>query len=163
MSGSVNTVILIGRLGGDPEVRSTQGGQIATLTVATSESWKDKDSGERKEKTEWNRVVLYDERLVEVAQKYLRKGSKVYLKGSLATRKWTDQQGQERVTTEVVLQRYRGELVMLDEPGRGNGAGHAPQPSAPPQRPQNPRQTAQGYGQRRQPEVQEDLDDSIPF
>jgi single-strand DNA-binding protein len=111
MSGSVNRVILIGNLGKDPEVRSTKGGKIANLSVATSESWRDKASGERMERTEWNRVVIFNERLVEIAEKYLRKGSKVYVEGSLQTRKWTDQGGAERYSTEVVLNQYRGELI----------------------------------------------------
>src|SRR5919201_5755401 len=122
MAGSVNKVILVGNLGRDPEIRSFQnGGRVANLSVATSETWRDKQSGERKEKTEWHRVAIFNERLVEVAEKYLRKGSKVYIEGQLQTRKWTDQSGQERYTTEVVLQRFRGELTMLD--GRGGGEG----------------------------------------
>ncbi|HZT86981.1 MAG TPA: single-stranded DNA-binding protein [Stellaceae bacterium] len=124
MAGSVNKVILVGNLGRDPEIRSTQGGtRVAQLSLATSESWRDKMSGERKERTEWHRVVLFNERLVEVAEKYLRKGSKVYVEGALQTRKWTDNSGQERYTTEVVLQGFRGELTMLDGAGgRGGGA-----------------------------------------
>ena len=127
MAGSVNKVILVGNLGRDPEIRSTQDGQrIATLNLATSESWRDRVSGERKEKTEWHRVVIFNERLVEVAEKYLRKGSKIYVEGQLQTRKWQDQQGQERYTTEVALQRFRGELTMLDGAGgRSGGAGAA--------------------------------------
>ena len=122
MAGSVNKVILVGNLGRDPEIRSTQDGtRIANLSVATSESWRDRNSGERRERTEWHRVVIFNERLSEVAEKYLRKGSKVYLEGQLQTRKWTDQSGQERYTTEVVLQRFRGELTMLD--GRQDGGG----------------------------------------
>lgn len=121
MAGSVNKVILVGNLGRDPEVRnSADGMKIVQLSVATSESWKDKTSGERKDKTEWHRVVVFNERLADVCEKYLRKGSKVYLEGQLQTRKWTDQQGQEKYTTEVVLQRYRGELTMLDAKG-GDG------------------------------------------
>jgi single-strand DNA-binding protein len=115
MAGSVNKVILIGNLGRDPEMRSTQDGtRIATLNIATSESWRDRASGERKEKVEWNRVVIFNERLTEIAEKYLRKGSKIYVEGQLQTRKWTDQQGQERYTTEIVLSRFKGELTMLD-------------------------------------------------
>lgn len=122
MAGSVNKVILVGNLGRDPEIRSTQDGtQIATLSLATSESWRDRASGERKERTEWHRVVIFNENLVKIAQSYLKKGSKVYLEGSLQTRKWTDQSGQEKYTTEVVLARYRGELTMLD--GRGGEGG----------------------------------------
>jgi single-strand DNA-binding protein len=124
MAGSVNKVILIGNLGRDPEFRSTQDGQrIATFSLATSENWRDKSSGERRERTEWHRIVVFNERLVEVIEKYVKKGSKLYLEGSLQTRKWTDQGGQERYTTEVVLQRFRGELVMLDSRGGGGGAG----------------------------------------
>jgi len=122
MAGSVNKVILVGNLGRDPEVRSTQDGtKVANLSLATSESWRDKNSGERRERTEWHRVAIFNERLVDVAEKYLKKGSKIYIEGQLQTRKWTDQSGQERYTTEVVLSRFRGELTMLD--GRGAGAG----------------------------------------
>jgi single-strand DNA-binding protein len=123
MAGSVNKVILIGNLGRDPEVRSMQnGGRVANLSVATSETWKDRQSGERREKTEWHRVVIFDDNLVDIAEKYLRKGSKVYLEGQLQTRKWTDQSGQDRYTTEVVLQRFRSTLTMLDSRGEG-GSG----------------------------------------
>ncbi len=115
MAGSVNKVILVGNLGRDPEMRSMQSGaRLATLSVATSESWRDRESGERRDKTEWHRVVIFDEKLVEIAEKYLQKGSKVYLEGQLQTRKWSDQSGQEKYTTEVVLQRFRGTLTMLD-------------------------------------------------
>ncbi|MDJ0611285.1 MAG: single-stranded DNA-binding protein [Kiloniellales bacterium] len=121
MSGSVNKVILVGNLGRDPEIRSLQdGNRVANLSVATSETWRDRQSGERRERTEWHRVVIFNDRLLDVAEKYLRKGSKVYLEGQLQTRKWTGQDGQERYTTEVVLQRFRGELTMLDS--RGGGA-----------------------------------------
>jgi single-strand DNA-binding protein len=124
MAGSVNKVILVGNLGRDPEIRSTNDGmRIAQLNLATSENWRDRVSGERKERTEWHRVVIFNERLAEVAEKYLRKGSKVYVEGQLQTRKWQDQQGQERYTTEVVLTRFRGELTMLDGAGGGRGAG----------------------------------------
>src|SRR3972149_5179947 len=124
MAGSVNKAILIGDLGRDPEIRSLQdGNRVANLSVATSESWRDKSSGERRERTEWHRVVIFNERLVEVAEKYLHKGSKIYLEGQLQTRKWTDQSGAEKYTTEVVLQRFRGELTMLDSRGAGAGAG----------------------------------------
>jgi len=122
MAGSVNKVILIGNLGRDPEIRSfANGGRVANLSVATSETWRDKQSGERKERTEWHRVAIFNERLVELAEKYLRKGSKIYLEGQLETRKWTDQSGAEKYTTEVVLRQFRGELTMLD--GRAGGAG----------------------------------------
>jgi single-strand DNA-binding protein len=122
MAGSINKVILVGNLGRDPEIRSTgEGVRIANLALATSETWRDRNSGERKERTEWHRVVIFNERLVEIAEKYLRKGSKIYVEGALQTRKWTDNQGQERYSTEVVLQRFRGELTMLDG-ARGGGA-----------------------------------------
>jgi single-strand DNA-binding protein len=122
MAGSINKVILVGNLGRDPEIRSTNDGmRIANLALATSETWRDRSSGERKERTEWHRVVIFNERLVEIAEKYLRKGSKIYVEGALQTRKWTDNQGQERYSTEVVLQRFRGELTMLDG-ARGGGA-----------------------------------------
>jgi single-strand DNA-binding protein len=124
MAGSVNKVILIGNLGRDPEIRTTQDGtKVANLSVATSENWRDKNSGERKEKTEWHRVVVFNDRLVDVIEKYLKKGATVYLEGALQTRKWTDQSGQEKYTTEIVLQRYRGELTMLGGRGGGGGGG----------------------------------------
>src|SRR4051812_24184149 len=126
MAGSVNKVILVGNLGRDPEIRSTQDGtRIASLNLATSESWRDRASGERKERTEWHRVAIFNDRLVELAEKYLRKGSKLYVEGQLQTRKWTDQQGQERYTTEIVLSRFRGELTMLDGAGGAGGRGGA--------------------------------------
>ena len=168
MAGSVNKVILVGNLGRDPEVRSTQDGtRIVNFTLATSESWRDKMSGERKERTEWHRVVIFNERLGEVAEKYLRKGSKVYLEGALQTRKWTDNSGQERYTTEVVLQRFRGELTMLDgarggmgsapieggfDEEYGNGGGFAVEPTA--ARPAAPARVRTPV---------DDLDDDIPF
>jgi single-strand DNA-binding protein len=124
MAGSVNKVILVGNLGRDPEIRTMQsGGKVAQLSLATSESWRDKNSGERQEKTEWHRVVIFDDRLVDVVEKYLKKGQKVYVEGQLQTRKWTDNQGQERYTTEVVLQRFRGELTMLSGREGGGGGG----------------------------------------
>ncbi|WP_138380012.1 single-stranded DNA-binding protein [Luteithermobacter gelatinilyticus] len=124
MAGSVNKVILVGNLGRDPEVRHTQDGSpVVTLSLATSESWKDRITGERKERTEWHRVVIFNEALCRVAEQYLRKGSKIYVEGALQTRKWTDQQGVEKYTTEVVLQKYRGELTMLDSKGEGGGYG----------------------------------------
>ncbi|MDE0175141.1 MAG: single-stranded DNA-binding protein [Defluviicoccus sp.] len=124
MAGSVNKVILVGNLGRDPEVRHTNDGNpIVNLSVATSEQWRDRNSGERRERTEWHRVVIFDERLGEVAQKYLHKGSKVYLEGQIQTRKWTDQQGQDRYTTEVVLGRFRSVLTMLDSRGDSGGGG----------------------------------------
>jgi len=122
MAGSVNKVILIGNLGRDPEVRTfPSGGKVVNLRIATSENWRDRNTGERKERTEWHSVAIFSEPLVRVAEQYLRKGSKVYLEGALQTRKWQDQSGQDRYTTEIVLQRFRGELTLLD--GRGEGGG----------------------------------------
>jgi len=122
MSGSVNKVILVGNLGKDPEVRTlNDGSRVANLSVATSDAWRDKVTGERKDRTEWHRVVVFNDKLVEILEKYTRKGSKVFLEGQLQTRKWTDQSGQEKYSTEVVLQKYRGELTLLD--GRGDGQG----------------------------------------
>src|SRR4029078_3600908 len=122
MAGSVNKVILVGNLGRDPEVRSMQDGRnMVNMSVATSDTWRDRQTGERKERTEWHRVVIFNEKLAEVAQKYVRKGSTIYVEGQLATRKWTDQSGQERYTTEVVVPRFGGALTMLD--GRGDGGG----------------------------------------
>ena len=155
MAGSVNKVILVGNLGRDPEVRTMQDGNpVVNLSVATSENWRDKTSGERREKTEWHRVVIFNDRLGDVAQKYLRKGSKVYLEGQLQTRKWTDQSGVEKYSTEVVLQRYRGELTMLDSRSEGGGAyeqgGDFGDPSS---APATATATAGGA----------DIDDEIPF
>lgn len=124
MAGSVNKVILVGNLGKDPEVRNTQSGsKIVNLTIATSETWNDRQSGERKERTEWHRVVIFNDRLGDVAERFLRKGRKVYLEGELRTRKWTDQSGQERYTTEVTIDRFRGELVLLDSNRSGGDEG----------------------------------------
>ena len=124
MAGSVNKVILVGNLGRDPESRSFQnGGKVVNLRIATSESWKDKNSGERKEKTEWHSVAIFNENLGNVAERYLRKGSKVYIEGQLQTRKWQDQQGQDKYSTEIVLQGFNGVLTMLDGPGGGQGGG----------------------------------------
>lgn len=143
---SVNKVILVGNLGRDPEVRAMQSGdKVCNLSVATAERWKDKNSGEMQEKTEWHRVVIFDQKIAEVAEKYLSKGSKVYLEGQLQTRKWTDQSGTEKYTTEVVLQRFRGELVMLDGP-----KGQQDRPSA-----NKPQGQEMSGG--------DDLNDEIPF
>jgi single-strand DNA-binding protein len=129
MAGSVNKVILIGNLGKDPEVRRTQDGRpIVNLTVATSETWRDKNTSERKERTEWHRVVIFNEGLCKVAEQYLKKGSKVYLEGQLQTRKWQDQQGQDRYSTEVVLQGFNSQLTMLDRAGAGAGSGGGDSP-----------------------------------
>ena len=159
MAGSVNKVILVGNLGRDPEVRHTgDGNPIVNLSVATSETWRDKGSGERKERTEWHRVVIFNERLGEVAQKYLKKGAKVYIEGQLQTRKWQDQSGQERYTTEVVLGRFRGELTMLDGRGdsSGMGEGGSDYEAAPAPR-------AGGAGRGVPVPAGGDLDDEIPF
>ncbi len=123
MAGSVNKVILVGNLGRDPEVRTlNNGGKVVQLNLATSETWRDKQSGDRQERTEWHKVVIFNENLADVAERFLRKGSKVYVEGQLQTRKYTDKDGAEKYTTEVVLQRYRGELTMLDGKGEGGGA-----------------------------------------
>ena len=122
MAGSVNKVILVGNLGADPEIRRLNSGDpVVNIRIATSESWRDKTSGERKEKTEWHNVVIFNDQIAKVAEQYLKKGMKVYVEGQLQTRKWTDQQGQDRYTTEVVLQKFRGELHMLDSRGEGGG------------------------------------------
>ena len=132
MAGSVNKVILVGNLGRDPEIRSTQDGmRIANLAVATSETWRDKMSGERKERTEWHNVVIFNENLGKVAEQYCKKGTKVYVEGQLQTRKWQDQSGADRYTTEVVLQRFRGELQLLDSRGGGEGRDSFPEEGAP--------------------------------
>jgi single-strand DNA-binding protein len=127
MAGSVNKVILVGNLGKDPEVRNSQNGaKIVSFPLATSDTWNDRASGERRERTEWHRIVIFNERLADVAERFLRKGRKVYVEGSLQTRKWTDQGGQERFTTEVVIDRFRGELTLLDsrQDGEGGGGGY---------------------------------------
>jgi len=122
MAGSVNKVILVGNLGADPEIRRLNSGDpVVNLRIATSESWRDKSSGERREKTEWHNVVIFNDNLAKVAEQYLKKGMKVYIEGQIQTRKWQDQQGQDRYTTEVVLQKFRGELQMLDTRGEGGG------------------------------------------
>ena len=159
MAGSVNKVILIGNLGRDPEVRHAQDGtKIVTLNLATSESWKDRQTGEKREKTEWHRVVLFNDRIAEVAERYLKKGSKVYIEGSLQTRKWTDQAGQEKYTTEIVIGKFKGELTMLEGSGSGRGGndgetdgGSAGQGRAP---------ATAGAGSW---EAGADMDDEIPF
>ena len=172
MSGSLNKVILIGRLGNDPQISSLNSGdKVANLSLATSERWKDRNTGEQRERTEWHRVVIFNEHLVRIAEQYLRKGSLIYIEGQLQTRKWTDQAGVEKYTTEIVLQRYRGELNMLG--GRGDnegGASASPSPASsdrasttenigentaenasPQQRPSTP------------PPMGNDLDDDVPF
>ncbi|MBM3521059.1 MAG: single-stranded DNA-binding protein [Alphaproteobacteria bacterium] len=160
MAGSVNKVILVGNLGRDPEVRHTQDGKpIVNLSLATSESWRDRNTGERKEKTEWHRVVIFNENLAKVAEQYLKKGSTVYIEGQLQTRKYTDKDGQEKYSTEVVLQNYRGELTMLGgRPGGGESAGASAGgddfgSSSPMERPKGAK--AQSFSR--------DLDDEVPF
>ena len=151
MAGSVNKVILVGNLGRDPEVRRlTSGDPVVNLSVATSESWRDKASGERKEKTEWHRVVIFNENIAKVAEQYLRKGSKVYLEGQLQTRKYTDKDGAEKYSTEIVLQRFRGELVMLDGRSEGGGA-------------ERERPALVGASEGSRSFQRDDLDDEIPF
>ena len=163
MAGSVNKVILVGNLGADPEIRRTQDGRpIANLRVATSESWRDKATGERKEKTEWHRVVIFNEGLCKIAEQYLKKGAKVYLEGALQTRKWQDQSGQDRYSTEVVLQGFNSQLTMLDRAGGGGSGDFAGDESggdfgaSGPSAPRKPAMaSAGGKGG--------DLDDEIPF
>ncbi len=165
MAGSVNKVILVGNLGRDPEVRSTQdGSKIVNLSIATSERWKDRNTGEQRERTEWHRVVIFNENLGRIAEQYLRKGSNCYIEGQLQTRKWTDQQGAEKYTTEVVLQRYRGELTLLGGRGDSGGFGGADQvgydaPSA------SGGMAPAGSGQSSPPPMRDsnDMDDDIPF
>jgi len=166
MAGSVNKVILIGNLGADPEIRRTQDGRpIANLRVATSETWRDKATGERKEKTEWHRVVIFNEALCKVVEQYLKKGSKVYLEGALQTRKWQDQSGQDRYSTEVVLQGFNSQLTMLDKAGGGGGdfAGNESSGgdfgSSGPGAARKPAMAGAGGGSGRSG----DLDDEIPF
>ena len=160
MSGSVNKVILVGNLGRDPEIRSMQSGdKVCNLSVATSERWRDRNTGDMNEKTEWHRVVVFDQKLVEVAEKYLQKGAKIFLEGQLQTRKWTDQSGQEKYTTEVVLQRFRGEMVMLDSRGGGQGQGGG-YDSAPDYGGGQPAMAAAAGGGMG---GGDDLDDEIPF
>jgi single-strand DNA-binding protein len=161
MAGSVNKVILVGNLGKDPEVRHTQDGRaIVNLSVATSENWKDKQTGERKERTEWHRVVIFNENLAKIAEQYLKKGAKVYLEGQLQTRKYTDKDGVEKYSTEVVLQQYRGELTMLDARGGGGESGFANGgdsfgQSSPMERPRSGAGKPQNFAR--------DLDDEVPF
>ena len=151
MAGSVNKVIIVGNVGRDPEARNTQeGGKVVNLSVATSESWTNKSSGQRQERTEWHRVVIFNEHLAKVAEDYLRKGSSVYIEGQLQTRKWTDQKGQDRYTTEVVLQRYRGELTLRgSKPDNEAGAGEY--------------RRASGGGADPNAGTPGDLNDEIPF
>ena len=155
MAGSVNKVILVGNLGRDPEVRYSQDGtKIVNFSMATSETWRDRQTGDRREKTEWHRVVIFNERLADVAEKYLHKGSKVYIEGALQTRKWTGSDGQERTTTEVALSRFRGELTMLDSRGQ-EGAAPAGEPEFAGE--------SQASDEAAPAAPATDLDDEIPF
>lgn len=180
MAGSVNKVILVGNLGRDPEIRSLPSGdRLAQFSVATSDSWRDRETGERRERTEWHRVVVFNPHLSEVAERFLRKGSKVYIEGALQTRKWQDQSGADRYSTEIVLQRFRGELQMLDRAGGGDGYGDGPPPHGEPagrtgatetggSRAGGPRYGEDGgdgggYAISPAPAMGEDLDDDIPF
>ncbi len=164
MAGSVNKVILVGNLGKDPEVRTTQAGmKIVNFTLATSESWNDKASGERKEKTEWHRVVIFNERLGDVAERFLRKGRKVYVEGALQTRKWTDQSGAEKYTTEVVIERFRGDLTLLDSARSEEGASGAAGLAAPAPLAARRRAARRDAGRRPGRRQGGDLDDEIPF
>ena len=168
MAGSVNKVILVGNLGRDPEVRHTQNNQkVVNLRIATSERWRDRASGENRERTEWHSVVIFNENLADIAERYLRKGSSVYVEGQLQTRKWTDQSGQDRYTTEVVLSRFKGELTLLGGRGDAGGdpvgdyggddmGGGSPRPTA-------PRGPAGGQGRGRPSSLADELDDDIPF
>jgi single-strand DNA-binding protein len=164
MAGSINKVILVGNLGKDPEIRRTQDGRpIANLRVATSETWRDKTTGEKRERTEWHSVVIFSEGLCRVAEQYLRKGSKVYLEGQLQTRKWQTQDGQERYSTEVVLQNFSSQMVLLDRPGGGAGAGAGGM-----QEDDYPGYTASGDGggigrSAAKPVFDKKVDDEIPF
>ena len=164
MAGSVNKVILVGNLGKDPEIRRTQDGRpIANLSIATSETWRDKGTGERKEKTEWHRVVIFSEPLCKIVEQYLKKGAKVYIEGALQTRKWTDQSGVEKYSTEVVLQGFNSTLTMLDGRSGGGAAASAPTMAAATSAPvgrsaRAPRRAVAAGGGRNN-----DMDDDIPF
>jgi single-strand DNA-binding protein len=163
MAGSVNKVILVGNLGADPEVRRLNSGDpVVNLRIATSEQWRDKSTGERREKTEWHNVVIFNDNLAKIAENYLKKGAKVYLEGQLQTRKWQDRDGNDRYTTEVVLQKFRGELTMLDGKGEGGGGGRSGGYD------QMDDRSGGGGGQRQMDKPREDfssdtLDDDIPF
>jgi single-strand DNA-binding protein len=165
MAGSVNKVILVGNVGADPEIRRTQDGRpIANIRLATSETWRDKNTGERKEKTEWHRVVIFNEGLCKVVEQYVKKGSKLYIEGALQTRKWQDQSGQDRYSTEVVLQGFNSVLTMLDRAGGGGGSDFgsdddfgASGPSGGGGRARQPAMAGGGGGRRN------DMDDEIPF
>ncbi|WP_313444533.1 single-stranded DNA-binding protein [Brevundimonas sp.] len=150
--GSINKVILVGNLGRDPEIRSMPNGdRIANLSIATSETWRDKSSGERKEKTEWHRVVIFNDNIVKVVENYVKKGSTVYIEGALQTRKWTDQQGVEKYSTEIVVSRFKGELTMLGGRPEGGSSGGSSD------------DYSQGFSTGRAPKESYDLNDDIPF
>ena len=162
MAGSVNKVILIGNLGADPEIRTLNSGdRVANLRIATSETWRDRGTGERREKTEWHRVVVFNENIVKVCEQYLRKGSKVYVEGAIQTRKWTDQQNQERYSTEIVLQKFRGELTMIGGRGEGASAGGGGDDYGSSSGFQPAGGRTQGAGPKES--YSADLDDEIPF
>ena len=170
MAGSVNKVILIGNLGKDPEVRTMQnGGKVVSFSIATSETWNDKASGERKEKTQWHRIVIFNDRIGDVAERFLKKGAKVYVEGALESRKFTDKDGAEREITEVVLKAFRGELTMLDgrSEGEGGGGGFAPRERAPARAAAGGAAAGERPAQRGPswdaPKRGNDLDDDIPF
>jgi single-strand DNA-binding protein len=163
MAGSLNKVMIIGNLGNDPDIRSMQnGGRVCNLSIATSDTWKDKNTGERREKTEWHRVTIFNEGIVSVCENYLKKGSKVFIEGSLETRKWQDQNGQDRYTTEIVLKPYNGNLTMLDSRNDNSGGGYQQQ-----QRQVSNQQGGGNFGggqqQAAQAQVHDDFEDDIPF
>jgi len=164
MAGSVNKVILVGNLGKDPESRTMQnGGKVVSFSLATSESWTDKGSGERKDKTQWHRVVIFNEKLGEIAERYLKKGSKAYVEGSIESRKYTDKDGGERDITEVVLSRFRGELTLLDSRGGDGGEGGGSYRSEVSRAPARAAEPARGGPSWEPPGGGNDLDDEIPF
>lgn len=173
MAGSVNKVILVGNLGADPEIRRmSSGDQVASFRIATSESWRDRNSGERKERTEWTNVVIFNDNLVKVVEQYVKKGAKLYIEGQLQTRKWQDQNGNDRYTTEVVLQKYRGELQMLDSRGDGSSAGRSDNYSAGGYNNRNNNNSSDDNGfndnnnysnQGGNSNFSRDLDDEVPF
>jgi single-strand DNA-binding protein len=163
MAGGVNKVILVGNLGKDPEVRTTQdGSKIVNLSLATSETWRDKNSGERKERTEWHHIVIFNERIGDVAERFLRKGRKIYIEGSLQTRKWTDQSGQNRHSTEVVIGRFKGELVLLDS-GQGEAGDSAASRDQAPAMASAPQDVGPEGKPKRGSNIPYDLNDDIQF
>ncbi len=164
MAGSVNKVILVGNLGKDPEIRfMPDGGKVASFSIATSESWKDKASGERRDKTEWHRISVMNDKLADIIEKYVRKGSKVYVEGQLQTRKWTDNTGQERYTTEVVLGRFRGELTLLDSKSSGASSSDNDFGGNFDSEPSGPSLSSAPLGSSGPSKKFDELDDEIPF